>query len=440
MAPGDSYRPSRARSRSRSPPRGFTGNSNSRYRDREFDFESSRHLPPRQHSHSFDDRGGGGVRERERNPGSGYRARGSGGGFRGGRGGGAAGGGGAFRKWPPFQAHDRPILNHEFREKTPELMEGMVTGGFEKEHGSDGEEEMKLSADEGEKVEKQKEEEAGEAEKEKTAGKEKAAEKEKTAEKEGEKDPTVSLVLGNGKEAKVEVVEGKEFVEADKKRVDVITMIRQAKAKAAAEKKQIDSVAANDDLISLNFDDDKPAQQISDSDLDYGYDDRRKKRRMNDSSKVAAHPDSPRDVPGSRPFSHKEALHGTYVPDPIDDGPPGVGPLSRAGKLAPPPGPSRHVRRALGKRGRDGDDDDDDRVDYEEEEYDPESLEIGGHEHPDVPLQRKRKHAEISTGSKKIDGNIKYDLRPRAGTNHVPWVAGANDHSRTLKMSSWCVY
>lgn len=242
---------------------------------------------------------------------------------------------------------------------------------------------------------------------------------------------------------KLEIVEGKEFVEADKKRLDVIAMIRQAKAKAAADKAKQDSVAANADFISLNFDDEKPSSPPESGGGDDGDDlaqDRRKMRRLNDSSKA------PPDRPHDRPFSHKEAIHGVYVPkQPVDDGPPGVGPLSRAAKLPPPPG--LDARRPKWKKrhhhdsasdscsGDDGDDDDG----ADDDEYDTELLPISTDQiqahHLDVPLARKRKYDEISKNN--ISGNIKYELRPKPGVNPIPWNADAKDHSRTLHMSAW---
>lgn len=437
MSSRDSYRPhnTRARSRSRSPPRSFTGNSDSRYRDRGFDFEHNRQLPERTREA---DR----YRE-ERDRGDSYRPRAGRGGRGGGRGGargGAGGMGGAAPYWkkpPPPPAHDRPILNHSFREKTPELMPGMITGGFEvhaaEEEGGEegGDAPMDLSDQEEEVVvvhakssepaaaaTKVPEEVATTEDAEHVAGITTTA-------------ATTTLKLPNGEEKKLEGKEGKEIVEVEKKKVDVIAMIRAAKAKAAKEEVRKDEVAAGDDFISFGSMalDDKPEKQKSE---ESDYDEHRKMRKLNDSTKAPLEaPRGPADP--SKPFSFKEQLHGPYIPS-VDEGPPGVGPLSRNAKLPPPPGPGRDTRKALGKRRRGHDDYSDSQDDYDQ------SLDYeDAHDHPDVPQNRKRKHDEISRGNNKIDGNIKWELRPKPGINHMPWMTAVTDHSKTLKLSVWYV-
>ena len=343
-------------------------------------------------------------------------------------------------------------------------MAGMVTGGFEMVAEGDGDEDEDGDGD-GDGAQGEGEEEivdgddapmeisdeeqarppapvaagggAGAAEKSK---KKKKKKKTKT-QSEPSTDSSIPSTVSHGVE-KLEIVEGKEFVEADKKRLDVITMIRQAKAKAAADKAKQDSVAANADFISLSFDDGKPKSHGG-NDADDLAQDRRKMRRLNDSSKTA--PDRPND----RPFSHKEAIHGVYVPkQPIDDGPPGVGPLSRAAKLPPPPGLDArrpkwkgkgHHRDSPSDSCSDDDDYDDDGDDDDDDEYDPELLPISTDQvqahRLDVPLARKRKYDEISRSD--ITGNIKYEFRPKPGVNHIPWNTNARDHSRTLHMSVW---
>jgi len=421
---GDSYRPNRQRS----PPPRFTGNANSRHRDREFGFgfEHPRRLPLRTRDTEPDRSGrqGGGGRNRDT-----YRP-----GGRGGHGGGASGRGGYrgnkpdFKKWVPLPAHDRPILNFDYREKTPELMAGMVTGGYE----IDVNEEDTTEDKEDEVIEGSHDEEMAS-----TAGIEiptpVAPEAEGTA---GADDIQVIPIC----DGQLEVVEGKEFVEADKKRIDVITMIRQAKKAGSDKEKKKDRMAANDDFISLDFGEEKKEESLESDLSDQG--DYRKKRRLNDST--IAPPESPVDGPGSRPFSHRERLHGPYVSQqPVDDAPPGVGPLSRGQKLGAPPGPSKDVRKALNRKrkGRhEEDDEEDDYDDYDEEDgYDPEALDVGEGVQ-DLPKSRKRKHHEISRGNKNPDGNVKYEMRAKPGVNPFPWMTVAQDHSRTLKMSTWYVH
>jgi len=404
---GDSYRP---RVRSRSPRRGFTGSANSNYRDRDFQFEHPRHLPARTQENdlqSYRDRGRRGDNFRP----------GSRGGGRGGRARGGRNDREPFRRtsYVPLPAHNRPILNVDFREKTPELLPGMVTTGeFETgEEEDDDEEPMEMSENEGSF----------------TNG-DPATLVEPVPEKLA--DPITET---NSDGPKIEVVEGQEFVEADKKRMDVIQMIRQSKAKLAAEREKEakkDSVAANDDFISLNFGDEGKSRFESESEDEGG----RKKRKLDDNSKAIVQPPGIyQDAQNGKLFSHKEHLHGPYVPkEPLDEGPPGISTLSRTAKLLPPPGPSNNIRTALRKRSIDP---------YSSEEmgnynsnsdddHDPENLR---HEHRDVPQTRKRKYDEISKG-KNLDGNVKPELRPKAGIDHIPW---AQDHSKTLHMTSWQV-
>ena len=287
----------------------------------------------------------------------------------------------------------------------------MITGGFdvvheeEAGHEDEGEAPMELS-------------EAEEDEKPAAA-----------AEKPEEQTEIATVKLANGEEKKVEVLEGKEIVEADRKKVDVIAMIRAAK-KAAEKEVRKDEVAAGDDFISFGAMDDKPEK-----DDESDFDDHRKQRKLNDSSKASIED----DADPNKPFSFKEQLHGVYTPA-NDEGPPGVGPLSRNAKLPPPPGPGKDTRKAL-KRRR-GRDDYSDESDFDDEDdYDPSSLvfDDSHREQPDIPASRKRKHDEISRGNAKIDGNIKRELRPKMGINHIPWMTAGTDHSRTLKLSMWYV-
>lgn len=364
---------------------------------------------------------------------------------RGGRGAGRGGRGGLpFKKKLPLPAHDRPILSFDYKEKTPELMPGMITAGFELVHN---EEELGSQEEGGSRAEEVPMEYSEDDAPAATAAPGHIASGETpvstTPVQEGGKVATVLVSVANDADKKLDVVEGKEFVEADKKRTDVIAMIRQAKAKAAAEKEvKKDSVAANDDFISLNFDDDKSQQKSeSESDEEHGYDDHRKRRKLNDSTKAT--PELPEDAP--RHFSHRELLHGPYVPKESSDGgppgvAPGVGPLSRAGKLPPPPGPSRDVRAALGKRRRDRKDSPSDYDSYDDYEEDRD-VELAGVEFdfdgPDVPPTRKRKHDLISSGKQKADGNITRQWKVKPGVDSTPWMHGAVDHSRSLNMTRW---
>lgn len=286
-------------------------------------------------------------------------------------------------------------------------MEGMVTGGF-------------VLDVEGEAPQEAGDDDQGEAPMEMSAGEEGEAAGENNGEEGQEKEH-----------------------DPDRPKVDVIQMIRAAKAKAAAGKKDNepkDQVAANDDFISFDFGEPEKEKESDEESIDDGR--AGKKRRMNlegDAEDVEVGDiNANSNVDGSRPFSHREALHGAYVPR--DEGPPGVEGY-RTGDLPPPPGlaekkEKKRKREADRRRRKSGDDLYDD---YDSDEESDSDVDLG-----DLPQKRKRKHAEISRAGGKncADGNVTAEWRVRDTTmNPTPWIAASGvDHSQSVDMMNWLVF
>ena len=272
--------------------------------------------------------GGGGGHDRDRDRrdrthwGRDSRDRGrSGGGYnRGGRGGGD---GGMRKPWVPIPAHSRPMMVYK-REKTPEQLEGMVSSRIytEAEEAESGESENDEDGDGS--VQMELDYEGVEVDIETTS-------------------PVVPVE---------NIKEGEQVVKAEKVKMDVITMIRKAKAKPAVAVAQKNAVADNDDFISFGFSDDGKETEKENGTEDRGVDEDhgRKTRRVNDERRLDTHfppPGAGRD----RGFSHRESLHQylddrkTVAPPPpppplgVDLGPPGAsGATIIPSSLPPPPG------------------------------------------------------------------------------------------------------
>lgn len=289
----------------------------------DFRFESERKLPSGSGIGGQSYRPGGeydGDRDRRdrqhRGRDSRDRGRGGGGYNRGGRG---SGDGGVRRPWVPIPAHRRPMMVYK-REKTPEQLEGMVSSGKyaevgEAEGGENGNDE-----DEIESVEMEMDYEGLEVDAE----------------------TTYPVVVED-------IKEGEEVVKAEKAKMDVITMIRKAKAKPAVAASQRNAVADNDDFISFGFSDDEKEIEKERGTEDRGIDEDhgRKARRVNDGRRVDTH--APLSSVGrDRGFSHRELFH-QYLddrkdeapppPPGMDHGPPGAtGTTIIPSSLPPPPG------------------------------------------------------------------------------------------------------
>ena len=285
----------------------------------DFRFESERKLPSGAIGGSSNRSGGGHDGGRDRggrlHRGQDSRDRGRGGG---GRGGGGGGDGGVRRPWVPIPAHSRPMMVYK-REKTPEQLEGMVSSGIyaggweaeggENENDEDGDESVQMELDYGD-VEADVE--------------------------------TASPVLVR------DIKDGEEAVSAEKERVDVITMIRKAKAKPTVAAGQRNAVADNDDFISFALSDDEKGIEKEWGTEDRGIDEDhgRKARKVNDGRRVDTH--ALPSAGQNRGFSHRESLHqyldgrNDEAPPPpagVDLGPPGAtGMTIIPSNLPPPPG------------------------------------------------------------------------------------------------------
>lgn len=182
--------------------------------------------------------------------------------------------------------------------------------------------------------------------------------------------------------------------ESQKKRRDVVKLIRKARIAAEQESARSNAVAANDDFISLNFEDDTGAM----------------KDVANDSEESD---DKGKGVPGApsgpRKFSHLSTLHGqTQVNAPGTVGsavsaaslgpPPPYEPVSQAkdAKLADGIWPPPDTETALGSRKRTRDD----------------QIKAG------VPTQSKRKKGGKNA---RADGSILSEWQVRGSNPGTPW-------------------
>jgi non-canonical poly(A) RNA polymerase PAPD5/7 len=307
-------------------------------------------------------------------------------------------------------AYDRPILSLNAREKTPELMAGMVTGG-----------EYLVAPDETDG------EEGGGGEN--TAGPECDA-------NEVEMEFSDSDAKHDSAAPPDPATEADQFVEAEKKRMDVISMIRSFKTKPLAEKPR-NPIAENDDFIPLSFGDErKPRKRFQDKAQDRDQEeDGSKRRKKNDGTTDIS--------PGSK-FSHRDNHFSQYEEKqlPRDPGAPGTSDAPNF-KLSPPSGlsgvktPTTKSVKTPNSR--------------ESQNRSDSSKAASGRNtsprppHPiskkllDIPQGRKRKHAEITHRRTEVDGNITSEYQASHGINPVPWTKIGSDHSRCLSMGAWYV-
>lgn len=312
----------------------------------------------------------------------------------------------AWVKKPPVPAYDRPILSLNAREKTPELMAGMITGG-----------EYLVALDEG-------------GEGENTAGPEYDANDEVEMEFSDGEDVTVGPVAPPDA-----ANEADQFVEAEKKRMDVISMIRSFKTKALAEKPR-NPIAENDDFIPLSFGDEgKPKERLQDWDQDRDQEDGYKKRKKNDGTA---------DVSPRSNFSHRDNHYSRYEGkrSPKDLGPPGTSDAPNF-KLSPPPGLSgvktTTTRPVKAPNNREPQGHDHGSSAASRRNAGPRSPKPVPRRLLDVPQGRKRKHAQITHKRTEVDGNIKDEYWASPSIDPVPWTKMGGDHSRCLNMGAWYV-
>jgi len=295
-------------------------------------------------------------------------------------------------KWAPVPAHERPILSFNVREKTPDLLPGMVTGGeflstldgsgddvgenMCDAAGSDDEVEMDMSDDE------------------------------------------------NSALAVTKVISAAEGAVGGEKKPDVISLIRSLKTKASVGKPK-KPVEDNDDFISLSFGDEPIHLDQSDEDSNH------KRRKVNDKDN--------RDEPS---FSHR---HNHFGP-PKDTGPPGLPPRPLTYRKPPPPPQLRDLdlqpRNPSAQQSKGGGPSGLPNATHSKQTSFNASGKLvtqdKGHDRQlDIPKNRKRSYSDMSRGKAAIDGNIVYEYMATPGADPSPWTKMGSDHSRSLGMSSW---
>ena len=235
------------------------------------------------------------------------------------------------RKWAPVPPHQRPLMVYQ-REKTPEQLEGMVSMGM-----------FSTSTVEAREVEEDIEED-GSIQMDLDEG---------SVDKDREWGATI---LTKDEQAVVMEGDGEEVEKASKAKMDVISMIRNAKSKSVAQKTEANEVANNVDYISFGFLDEGNDKVHLRAEEDYngGVDYARKSQRANDGRKVDVPPPSATKDEGFSisgvfhrfmgrasppPTSKDEVMIPTTAPPPwqIDAGPPGAEATLIAASLPPPP-------------------------------------------------------------------------------------------------------
>ncbi|RPA98063.1 hypothetical protein L873DRAFT_1688927, partial [Choiromyces venosus 120613-1] len=295
-------------------------------------------------------------------------------------------------KWTPVPAHERPILSFDVREKTPDLMPGMITGGeFLSAPDGSGDDVGGNICD--------------------LAGSNEEVEMDMSD------DENPELAVAKVVPTTEEVVDGQ-------KKPDVISMIRSFKARATVGKPK-NPVEDNDDFISLSFGDEPTHLDQDDEDSN------RKRRKVNDKDN--------RDEPS---FSHRYNHFGP----PKDTGPPGLPPRPLTyRKQSPPPqlhdldlpprnrsvqqssnGGSSSLRNAASSHHT-----------FFDRAGNPIPRTMGHNRQLDVPKNRKRSYSDMNRGKSSIDGNITQEYMASPGKDPVPWIKMGNDHSRSKNMTNW---
>ncbi|CUS07231.1 unnamed protein product, partial [Tuber aestivum] len=295
------------------------------------------------------------------------------------------------QKWTPVPAHERPILSFNAREKTPDLLPGMITGGeflSAPDGSADGVGENICDA-------------AGAGD---------------GVEMDMSDDENPELAAAKAVTAVEEAVDGE-------RKPDVISLIRSFKTRTSVGKPK-NPVQDNDDFISLSFGDEPIHLDQDDEDSNH------KRRKVNGKDN--------HDEPS---FSHRFNHFGP----PRDTGPPGLPPRPLTyRKPTPPPqpqyphlqprnrsvqqsnsgGPSslpnapQSKRTSLNTSGN------------------PAMQNKGYDGRLDIPKSRKRNYSEMSRGKTIIDGNITHEYMATPRSEPCPWTKMGSDHSRSLSMSN----
>jgi len=296
------------------------------------------------------------------------------------------------QKWTPVPAHERPILSFNVREKTPDLLPGMITGGeFLSALDGSGDDVGENMCD--------------------AAG----------------SDDEVEMDMSDGENSALVVtkaISAAEEAVGGEKKPDVISMIRSLKAKAAVGKPK-NPVEDNDDFISLSFGDEPIHLDQSDEDSNH------KRRKVNGKDN--------RDEPS---FSHR---HNHFGP-PKDTGPPGLPPRPLTYRKPTPPPQLRDLdlqpRNRSAQQSKSGGPSSLPNAAHSKHTSfnaagNLVTQDKGQNRQLDVPKSRKRTYSDMSRGKSIIDGNITYEYLATPRADPFPWIKMGNDHSRSLSMSNW---
>ncbi|KAI5794279.1 hypothetical protein DFH27DRAFT_516200 [Peziza echinospora] len=293
------------------------------------------------------------------------------------------------KPWAPIPAHSRPMMTYQ-REKTPEQLPGMVSGGVYADDGGEEEHEQDDGSHHGS------EDEGGEHD---------------------DENGSVDMEIDDN---------AKEVVKAEKQKMDVITMIRKAKAKAHAHvPTPRNEVAANDDFISFGFDEEEKSSVTDDKGEDESHG--RKARRGNDGQRVddSASFSEPPPPPPSPPPPPPSTLPPP-PPPPKDKPPATTGGIAFTLPAKPPPplptvAPTWSTMKKITKE------DDHYSISSDSEE---DHISIASTE---KSHGKKRKHADITQTKAPSGLSPAYIIPNGSKENPYPW--SVHDHSRTLHMS-----
>ncbi|PWW79330.1 hypothetical protein C7212DRAFT_360768 [Tuber magnatum] len=296
------------------------------------------------------------------------------------------------QKWNPVPAHERPILSFNVREKTPDLLPGMITGG------------EFLSAPDG----------SGDGVGENICD---AAGADDGVEMDMSDDENPELAVTGAAPAMEEAVDAE-------RKPDVISLIRSFKTRTSAGKPK-NPVEDNDDFISLSFGDEPIHLSQDDEDSNH------KRRKVNGKEN--------RDEPS---FSHRYNHFGP----PRDTGPPGLPPRPLTyRKPTPPPqlyNSDLQTRNRSVQQSNSGGRSSLPNASHSKHisfntSGNPAMRNKGHDRRLDIPTNRKRNYSEMSRGKTTIDGNITHEYMATPRSDPCPWTKMGSDHSRSLSMSNW---
>ncbi|KAG0636098.1 hypothetical protein HOY80DRAFT_1017620 [Tuber brumale] len=293
------------------------------------------------------------------------------------------------QKWNPVPAHERPILSFNVREKTPDLLPGMVTGG------------EFLSAPDG----------SGDGVGENICD---AAGTDDEVEMDMSEDENPGLAVTKVGSATGGAVDGG-------KKPDVISLVRSFKTRATMGKPK-NPIEENDDFISLSFGDEPIHLGQDDEDSNH------KRRKVNGKDN--------RDEPS---FSHRYNHFGP----PKDTGPPGLPPRPLTYRKPSPQlrGLDPQPRDHSVQQSNNGDPSSLPSAAHSKHTSsntprNPAMQNKGYGRQSDIPKNRKRSYSDMNRGKTTIDGNITHEYMATPRSDPFPWTKMGRDHSRSLIMTN----